>query len=125
MAPPIAFGVTTAALLARRKTRTSRTWDDAYARQYHQGDLVAAWDRSPENGGRPVAMIRLSRNPYPQRGGEIPDSAFEREGLAFLEGVKPLPVPKNSPPGASFWRLMFERWRRSDQHYWVLEFTLA
>jgi hypothetical protein len=124
VAPPIAFGVSSTALLARRKTRTTRDWTPAYAAQYSQGDIVAAWDRTPEKGGQPLGLIRLSRDPYPQRGSEIPDSAFEREGFAYLERAKPLPAPKGAM-GRSFWRLLFERWRKEDRPYWVIEFTLA
>ena len=55
----ISFALTTDALLACQKTVTRRDWPDKYAAQFQVGNLVQAYDKSPRNGGRCVAIIRI------------------------------------------------------------------
>jgi len=85
----IAFAHTTPALLAGRKSVTRRAWcarTVALARrQFAEGKLIDAWDKSPRAHGRKVATIRLTEEPRLERTREIPDSDFEAEGFGFME----------------------------------------
>lgn len=80
----ISFTWTTPPLLAGAKTFTWREWTDSYARQFHRGDTVDIYDKSPRNGGRRVATISLRYAPVQCTTGTLADSDYEREGLAWL-----------------------------------------
>lgn len=81
----ISFAWTTPALLADRKTRTRRDWDDNYAKKFKKGILVAAYDRSPRVGGKQIGVIELTEIPYKEATCKAPPEDWEREGLAYLE----------------------------------------
>lgn len=53
----ISFGWTWPALVAKSKTVTRWDWDEDYARRFHKGDIVLAYDRSPRLGGRPTRAL--------------------------------------------------------------------
>jgi hypothetical protein len=81
----ISFAWTTAALLAGRKTVTRRDWSPRWARQFHKGDLVAAYDRQPRYGGKQVATLRLTSDPYFESTASAPEEDYEAEGFAYLQ----------------------------------------
>src|SRR3990167_3098984 len=98
----ISFAETTPALLAGRKTCTRRAWKSSYARQFHFGARVLAYDKSPRAGGKPVAIIELSawpvlsdklRLPLPLTDWEAEGFAYmEEHGLALFGGATPRQV---------------------------------
>jgi hypothetical protein len=114
----IAFAWTTPALLAGRKTVTRREWSDDYARRFRAGDTIAAYDRNPRHGGRQVATIRLTRDPYRESTAKAPEADYEGEGFAYLEaiGVK---VDKLAPP------VLWKAWHVFPQEMWVVRFELV
>ncbi len=81
----ITFAWTSDALLAGRKTCTSRDWSAAHARRFKAGDLVAAWDKSPRFGGRQIATIRLTHDATFGTLEELVPNAYECEGFAFYD----------------------------------------
>ena len=113
----ISFAWTTPALLAGRKTCTRRTWSDDYARRFKAGEIVAAYDRGPRNGGKQVAIIRLLQTPYQERVNEAPDPDYEAEGLQWMEEQGKL--IQGLPPSV-FWR----QWQRDNPLVWVVRFEL-
>ena len=81
----ISFAWTTEALLTGHKTVTRRDWKENHATSFHEGDLIAAYDRLPIQGGRKVATLKLTKRPYLERYSAAPDSDFENEGLAWMQ----------------------------------------
>jgi hypothetical protein len=116
----ISFAYTTPALLAGRKTRTRRLWDDAYAQRFHKGDLVQAWDHVPRvKGAKRVGTIRLTAEPRKEHISDMPAWDYEREGFAYLN-EKGLTIWGDNPHKA------FDDWReKGDNEYWVIDFELV
>lgn len=90
----VTFAHTTAPLLAGAKTTTRRYWLERYAAGMHVGDLVQAYDRNPRNGGRCVAIIRLTGDPERKAMGGYESLAtldrdgiieYQREGFEWLD----------------------------------------
>ena len=123
----ISFAHTTPALLAGRKTVTRRQWDDRYAARFREGDLVAAYDRSPRIGGRQVAVIRLTQAPRREPLTEMPDADWEGEGFAYLyEHPGQLPKTLWGAPcrRESFSRESFSLHQRRADWMWTVRFEL-
>ena len=78
----ISFAETTGALLAGRKTCTRREWASRHGRMFRGGDIIKAYNKSPRNGGKQVACIRLTQEAYPT--GILADSDWEDEGFAYM-----------------------------------------
>ena len=116
----ISFAWTTPALLVRppRKTVTRREWSVGYAALFARGDLVQAYSRNPRWNGRPVATIRLTRDPYPESTRYAPEEDFEAEGFAYLEeiGAK---VDGLTP------RALWRAWHLHPQDLWVIRFEVV
>ena len=115
----ISFAWTTPALLAGAKTVTRREWSDRYARTFHRGDLVAAYDRNPRAHGKQVGVIELTRDPYQEQLGMTPAEEFDHEGLAWME-KRGLTMPGGVSP-LEFWRAG----RREDPLVWVGPFRVV
>ena len=111
----ISFSWTTAALLAGAKTCTRRSWNDAYAKRFHAGDLVAAYDKSPRAGGKQIATIRLTRDPYQEFVRDAPPEDYQREGLAWMEERGVL-IQRATP--RQFWA----DWQAANTLEWVIRF---
>ncbi len=79
----ISFSDTTEALLAGRKTVTRRQWKDTYAKTFHEGEYVQAYNKNPRNGGKPVAIIQLTQAPYLDA--RLLTTDWEAEGFAYME----------------------------------------
>ena len=114
----ISFAWTTPALLAGRKTCIRREWDDKYAQGFHEGDLVAAYDKSPRYGGKRVATIRLRDNPYQQSTMKVPFSDWEKEGFAYLAEIG---AKVNGKTPHEVW----DHWLTHNQMVWVVRFELV
>ncbi len=113
----ISFGWTVAALLARRKTCTRRDWNDGYAARFEEGQLLAAWDKSPRFHGHQVAVVQLTQKPYKELTRLAPESDWEAEGFAYLsfisakiDGYKPIEL----------WQM----WHAEDMELWVVRFSI-
>jgi len=89
----ISFAWTTEALLSGKKIVTRRFWKATHARKFKDGDLVAAYDRNPYNGGKQVAVIRIISTPYRERLKHMTDAEERLEGglwgsaEAFMEAM--------------------------------------
>lgn len=117
----ISFAWTTPALLAGQKTVTRREWQPKYAGRFHEGDLIAAWNRQPRfRGGQHVATIRLTQDPYIERINDIPDADWLGEGFAYLESVGAT-VNGGTP------RELFDWWRNPENRdsVYVVRFELV
>ena len=114
----ISFSWTTAALLQGHKTVTRRSWSPNYARQFHAGDLVAAYDRSPRYGGKQVATIRLTQDPYLENTANMPEADYEAEGLAWME--RNTMIIQGEWPNA-FW----DSWKDDAEDVWVIRFEFV
>lgn len=114
----ISFAWTTPALLAGQKTVTRRDWEPAYARRFHKGDIVLAYDRTPRVGGKQVATIRLTTDPYFERGCDTPHDDWEAEGFAYLES-KGITLKGVQP--TAIWR----GWKATTDGLWVIRFEVV
>jgi len=81
----ISFAWTVDALLAGRKTCTRRQWGDRYfgqwVRAWREGRLIHdAWDKLPRAGGRKIARMELTCEPYRQALRDMPVEDLEAEG---------------------------------------------
>ncbi len=115
----ISFAHTTPALLAGEKTVTRREWSPEHAARFRAGQMVDAYDRSPRNGGKRVATIRITsitREPM----SAMPDGDYEAEGFAYLEahGI-------GSAAGHDTSRRGFEEWRQAGTDAYVVRFELV
>lgn len=88
------FGTTKGFLLSK-KTIAYRSWSQDWAAQFHVGDIVDCYNKSPrlnENLGsdtlkRPskiIGHIRLTKDPYKMVMRDMPDNHFER--MAIKDG---------------------------------------
>lgn len=119
----ICFAWTTAALVVGAKTCTRRKWPPNWARQFHKGDLVVAYDRSPRYGGKQVAMIRLTQDPYRENTADAPDADYEAEGLAWMEREM-LPIFQNKRR-FTFANDFWDAWKNEAEDVWVVRFELV
>ena len=114
----ISFAWTTPALLAGAKTCTRRDWKDSWARQFHARDRVAAYDRQPRYGGRQVAVIELTQDPYRESTAKAPESDWEAEGFAWLQF--------NLIKVDGLWpNVLWRAWHVYPQMLWVVRFELV
>lgn len=120
----INFAWTTPALLAGVKTVTRRGWSAHYARQFKPGELVQAYDRNPRQGGRPVAILRLTSIAC-EPDAAAPDSDYEAEGFAFLAELADLPSASRSKLLPRLDRAGFDTWRQAGGNSWVVRFELV
>jgi hypothetical protein len=89
----ISFAYTTPALLSLKKKVTRRFWQDEYAKQFRKGQLIQAYDKNPRVGGKRVAILRLTEDPYKEQLGDMTDREEKLEGglwgsaEAFIEAM--------------------------------------
>jgi hypothetical protein len=114
----ISFAWTTPALLAFVKTCTRRDWDEDYAKRFHKGDLLAAYDHSPRIHGHQIGVIELVDDPHRQRSDLIPLSDWVAEGFQYLadhgltlHGLTPLRI--------------WNEWHDNPRRLWVVRFKLV
>lgn len=110
----ISFAWTSPALVAGKKTVTRRDWKPEYARKFRRGDKVQAFNKSPRNGGKAIAIIELRADPYLERTSKMTLESYEREGLSWLH-AHGYNVPTD---------LWFNAWRDLDELVYVVEFDL-
>ncbi|NEP10859.1 MAG: ParB N-terminal domain-containing protein [Symploca sp. SIO2C1] len=82
----LSFGYTADRL--HQKTVTRRKWKDRHAQQFikawNEGKFVDAYDKSPRNGGKKIATIRLTAEPYQEKLEDMPESEVTLEGYPEL-----------------------------------------
>jgi hypothetical protein len=81
----ISFAYTTQALLQGKKTVTRRCWDDNYAKRFKKGDIVLAYNRQPRFRGKPIARIRITKDPYRQPLHFITAEDLKKEGGMWVD----------------------------------------
>jgi uncharacterized protein YqfB (UPF0267 family) len=93
----ISFTWTTKALLEGKKTVTRRDWNEKYAKSFYKGDVVQAYNKAPRLGGKRVAYIKLTSEPYLQWLHDVTDEDEKKEGglwgsgKAYQEAIKEMP----------------------------------
>ena len=105
----ISMAWTTGAFLADKKSVTRRFWTPKYAAKFHAGDIVDAYDKSPRNGGKKIGLIRLTKDPYPQKLSDMPDDHFEREGGVMYWRDKDEFIVFMGGPERTPWVVEFEK----------------
>ncbi len=96
----ISFALTTEALLNGQKTVTRRFWDDTFAIRFKKGDLVKAYSKLPFAGGNPIAIIRLTDDPYKEPLSIMTDAEEKAEGGLWgsaAEFVEMMGGPEKTP----------------------------
>jgi hypothetical protein len=125
----ISFAWTSAALLCDAKTVTRRAWNTAYARQFHDGDEVNAYNRSPRNGGKLIAFIRLAGTPYTENTLIMPDSDYKAEGYEWLRDHRqcwPRTIHGHKlEPDEFDWAGGWKRWKDAQQILYVVRFEVV
>lgn len=116
MSKIISFAWTTPPLLANRKTRTRRQWDDNYAKSFKMGDVCQAYNRHPRFKGKKVATIKITGKKKEDIS-LMPDDDYEKEGFKYME-EQGLKVWGKDP------RQAFEDWRNDGGIYWVVDFEV-
>lgn len=116
----LSFGWTSPALLAGVKTRTRRDWKPIHAAKFRTGREVRAIDKDRRAGGKPIAILRLTRDAY--LSAEYPEADWYCEGLAWLQqhGYK---LPGTGRPGLApigLWR----DWQRTRPSLYVVSFEV-
>jgi hypothetical protein len=118
----ISFAYTTPALLAGAKTVTRRDWKPEHAERFLIGHPVDAYDRSPRNGGRKVAVVSIT-SVKRESIARMPDSDYEAEGFRWLH--EHYTVPPKSSGFPDFSRATFDAWRESGAVLYVVRFELV
>jgi len=104
----ISFAWTTPSILDRTKTVTRRDWTTEYARKFHAGDIVDAYDKNPRAGGKKIGQVHLTSAPYRQRLTDMPNSHFEREGGLRYWHDKEEYIAMMGGPKKELWVIEFE-----------------
>ena len=112
----ISFAWTTPALLAGKKTRTRRDWNDKYAKRFKVGDLIQAYDKQPRFKGKKVAIIKIV-NIKKEDINLMPDEDYDKEGFAYLEKI-------NKEIFGQTPKIAFQEWKEDGGKYWVIDFEV-
>ena len=99
-------------------TALAGQWVDRYAKTFHTGERVQAWDHSPRTKkGKKVAEIILTAEPFKQHISLMTEEDFEKEGFAYLDERSLIIWDKGA-------RQAFDDWKCEDEEYWVIDFKL-
>jgi hypothetical protein len=114
----MSFAYTVQAFLSGEKSVTRRDWNDNYAVKFAKGDQLKALDRSPMFGGKIMAIIELTKDPYKEHISKMPVSHYRLEGFKWMEdnGVK----FRSKEP-----RQAWLEWKKEDKEYWVVHFKIV
>lgn len=118
----VSMAYTTPSVIARAKTVTRRNWKPTYAKQFHEGDFIEAWSKSPRNGGKPIALLRLTADPVfePIR----TEGLTEEENVAEIlrlwneEGFRYLDNDAEDLLGLA------RQWHETGRRYWTIRFEV-
>lgn len=79
----VSFSMTEQELLAGKKTVTRRDWKPRVIEQWRKGSVHHAWSALPfvtKRNPRKLAVIRATRDAYPQRLGDMTAADLDAEG---------------------------------------------
>lgn len=119
----ISFGWTSPAIVAHAKTKTRRQWKDSHAACFKKGDLIQAYNKSPQYHGERIEIIELTRDPYLEDIALMPDTDYETEGFAYLHAHSELISPSGREKFGNCSLYQFRQWRDQGGDYWVVEFS--
>lgn len=130
----ISFSWTWPALVAERKTVTRRPWTPAYARSFHPGLHVAAWDYLPRTRrGEQIGIIEIESVSY-EADSETPDTDYAAEGFEYLYHLADQCLHQQAAwPNDAFFPgpatvlqdtdpVIFDGWRKAGGWSWVVRF---
>lgn len=107
----ISFAWTSGALLAGKKTATRREWDDQYAQlfvnTFYYNATIQAYDKNPRNGGKRIALIRLTKMPQKEPLSAMTMKDIEEEG-GLWESVDQFIEGFGGDPDMKVWVVKFE-----------------
>lgn len=115
----ISFARTTPALLAGAKTVTRRDWKEGHANKFKPGMLVDAYDKSPRNGGRKVAVIRILSIQWGSTR-NLPMSEWIAEGFNWMS-QHGIPLHARGMTCTELW----DDWFTHPRMKWVVRFELV
>ena len=119
----ISYAWTTPALLALRKHRTRRHWQDSYAERWLAGSTHKAYDHLPRAHGKQVGTVTLKRHPFKENTKLMTEVDYELEGLKYMEEqglfVKVSRGVFITP------RSFFDQWREAGELVWVIDFDFS
>lgn len=116
----ISFAWTTPALISGNKTCTRRDWDPDYAARFRKGDEVIAYDKSPRQGGKPIARLRLTDDVRLEPDADAPDSDWIAEGFQWFQNT----YGSRLKNGRDVSKHGFNTWRQSGGSSWVIRFEV-
>ena len=113
----ISFAWTTPALLAQAKDRTRRGWTADYARRFHVCMNCQGFDKGARNGGRGVAIVQLTQDPYLERTGKMTEEDYAGEGFLWME-------QNHYTMRGQHPREYFEKWKATNEMLYVVHFQI-
>ena len=120
MALWISFSWTSPSLLAGQKTVTRRDWNPQYAKRFKAGTIVTAYDKSPRNGGKPIARLRLTHDATYEADADAPDSDWAEEGFKWFQNR----YGPRLKDGRDVSRHGFNGWRQGGNSSYVVRFEV-
>jgi hypothetical protein len=120
--PYLRFAWTTPALLAGAKTVSRVPQADRRPGLWRAGMPLIAYNRSPQKGGRPVAVLQLTADPVLEPLGAMPDSDYAAEGWHWLHEHRAL-LPRWIT-ASDFGPHAFQDSRTRGAELWVVRFRL-
>lgn len=113
----MSFAYTLAPFLSGEKSRTRREWMEKYAKSFRKGDMVTALNKNWMYGGKRIAIIQLTADPFVQNTSEMTDEDYILEGFAYLE--KNGLLFRGKEP-----RKAFDAWKAEKKDIWVVDFKI-
>ena len=112
------FGWLSPAVVEGHKTMTLRDWGQVEGAQWRQGELFYAYDDPPSAGGRKLALLRVSTQPYEDTTAALKPAAFQGLGLEYAV------AHRLAPPHGVTAVEMWESWHANPRRLWVVRFTV-
>jgi hypothetical protein len=113
----MSFAYTLAPFLSGEKSRTRREWIENYARSFKKGDKVIALNKNWMYGGKRIAIIQLTADPFVQNTSKMNDDDYRMEGFLYLE-KHGLLFRGKEPKKA------FDAWKAENKDIWVVDFKI-
>ena len=114
----ISYAWTTPAVVARRKTRTRRSWSPSYADKFRENSICQAYDKGPRVGGKLIDYILIVRKPWIQNTRDLSEEDYELEGFACLDEYGFFCKGLNGLSGREF----LDQWKKAAEDVYVVDF---